>query len=296
MREAGAKGDGKTDDSAAIQSALDGLAGHGGGEVHFPAGSYLIASTIMLRDNVSLIGSLGSPTTSRSSPVTLLYSGTGSAFQTRKSSSHAGGYLGIRIRGFYLVDSGGKGARGFDLEGYTWCSLEDCGIEGFDFGIFTKDDWYARYSNLMIAGARDTGAIFSSNSNNARFSNLRFSAMAAGARGAMRLEYAKGMVIDNLCIETNTDGLTLNHCQGSAVQGLYYENASSAQPEFAVLISNCAGLALAGVFMNGNQHTRRGIYLSGENRAVTLTGAYGVNFVEKDIVGTLNELGMVHAT
>ncbi|MEP6473935.1 MAG: glycosyl hydrolase family 28-related protein [Gemmatimonadota bacterium] len=296
VKQAGAKGDGTTEDAGAIQAALDGLASHGGGEVHFPAGSYRISTTIMLRDNVSLIGSMGTPTTSRSSPVSLLYAGTGAAFQCHKSSDHPGGYLGIRIRGFYLLDIGGKGTRGFDLDGYTWCTLEDCGIEGFDFGIFTKDDWYARYTNLMIAGARDTGAVFSSNSNSARFTNLRLSAMAAGAKGAMRLEYAKGVVLDNVCVETNTDGLTFNHCLGVAVHGVYYENASNAQPEFGVLISNCSGVALDGVFMNGNHHTKRGIYLFGDNHAVTIAGAYAINFQEKDVVGPVNEIGMMHGS
>jgi Pectate lyase superfamily protein/Transposase, Mutator family len=42
----GAKGDGVTDDTAAIQTALNALASAGGGTLYFPAGTYIISSTL----------------------------------------------------------------------------------------------------------------------------------------------------------------------------------------------------------------------------------------------------------
>jgi len=42
----GAKGDGVTDDTAAIQKALNALASTGGGTLYFPAGTYIISSTL----------------------------------------------------------------------------------------------------------------------------------------------------------------------------------------------------------------------------------------------------------
>jgi len=49
----GARGNGKTMDSPAIQRAIDKCAGSGGGRVIVPPGTYLCA-TIVLKDNVTL--------------------------------------------------------------------------------------------------------------------------------------------------------------------------------------------------------------------------------------------------
>jgi polygalacturonase len=53
VRELGAAGDGKTLDTAAIQKAIDSAAGDGGGEVDFPAGTYLTGS-LELRSHVTV--------------------------------------------------------------------------------------------------------------------------------------------------------------------------------------------------------------------------------------------------
>lgn len=50
----GAAGDGKTDDAQAIQKAIDAVSNAGGGAVFFAAATYLIGSTIMLRQGVTL--------------------------------------------------------------------------------------------------------------------------------------------------------------------------------------------------------------------------------------------------
>jgi hypothetical protein len=53
IRERGAKGDGQSSDTAAIQSAIDACAEAGGGQVLFPAGRY-VSGTIHLRSGVTL--------------------------------------------------------------------------------------------------------------------------------------------------------------------------------------------------------------------------------------------------
>jgi hypothetical protein len=55
-REAGARGDGATDDRPAVQAALDRLAG-GGGVLRFPAGAYTLGAPLMVRgDGIVLRG------------------------------------------------------------------------------------------------------------------------------------------------------------------------------------------------------------------------------------------------
>jgi hypothetical protein len=55
----GAAGDGKTDDTAAFQKALDAAAQHGGGTVYAPPGRYLLKGALNLRGGVTLRGSYG---------------------------------------------------------------------------------------------------------------------------------------------------------------------------------------------------------------------------------------------
>jgi len=52
----GAKGDGVTDDSTAIQAAISAANTAGGGKVFFPAGTYLISTQLNLFSNVSFEG------------------------------------------------------------------------------------------------------------------------------------------------------------------------------------------------------------------------------------------------
>ena len=56
VRQYGAKGDAKTDDTAAFQRALDAMAKAGGGTVQVPRGNYLFAGTLNVPNAVSLQG------------------------------------------------------------------------------------------------------------------------------------------------------------------------------------------------------------------------------------------------
>lgn len=53
VRDYGAKGDGVTKDTAAIQSAIDATEKQGGGEVHIPPGRYM-SGTLRMKNNVTL--------------------------------------------------------------------------------------------------------------------------------------------------------------------------------------------------------------------------------------------------
>jgi Ca2+-binding RTX toxin-like protein len=63
VQDFGAKGDGITDDTAAIQSAIDAAAAAGGGQVYVPTGTYIVTAgeepsdgCLMLKSNVSMMG------------------------------------------------------------------------------------------------------------------------------------------------------------------------------------------------------------------------------------------------
>lgn len=56
VKDFGAVGDGVTDDSTAIQAALDAVHAAGGGQLFFPAGTYTINSNLTVGDNTHIIG------------------------------------------------------------------------------------------------------------------------------------------------------------------------------------------------------------------------------------------------
>ncbi len=59
VKKFNAKGNGTSDDSSAIQSAIDYVSSLGGGTVFFPIGTYLVRNNIVLRNKVNLLGIKG---------------------------------------------------------------------------------------------------------------------------------------------------------------------------------------------------------------------------------------------
>jgi hypothetical protein len=81
VREAGARGDGLTDDTAAFQTALRAVAKAGGGAVFAPAGRYLLRGRLTVPQGVTLRGELATPDPAQPLRGTVLmaYAGRGEA-------------------------------------------------------------------------------------------------------------------------------------------------------------------------------------------------------------------------
>lgn len=88
-RDFGAKGDGVTDDTAALQAALDAACAAGGGELLIPAGEYLVSSTLKLeRTALTLRGEGSSGYTYSPNTTNLVWIGDdgGTLMETRGCS------------------------------------------------------------------------------------------------------------------------------------------------------------------------------------------------------------------
>lgn len=192
----GATGDGVTDDSTAINDAVDSIASTGG-TIFFPAGIYSIGTRISLRSNVSLlgVGATASVLKARSGLTTGVLVGTsGSAISNVTISdlgvdgsySTIGGALtGIQatncsrvtVTRCRVINAGGQGIafKGLNSGSSRDCAVIDCYLKDIGqadpangFGILLQSTHYSKVQNnwvydahgMSIGGnaAQDTGS------------------------------------------------------------------------------------------------------------------------------------------
>lgn len=100
VRRYGAVGDGATNDTSAIQAAIDYISGSGGGALYFPNGTYL--ANLVLKNGVFLQSINGGPTgVSWSSyhPVMIKGYTTGTVIDTPSTAISSCGIVGIAVTG-----------------------------------------------------------------------------------------------------------------------------------------------------------------------------------------------------
>lgn len=100
----GAKGDGDTDDSAAIQEAIDRLSAMGGGILLFPPGNF--RCNIVLKQGVYLVGTSTVTLPWRSNMTRFTQAGPGAVIDTPAYAIYGGGVHGIGINGLGALVSG----------------------------------------------------------------------------------------------------------------------------------------------------------------------------------------------
>jgi hypothetical protein len=125
VRSFGARGDGRADDTAALQAALDDASARGGGTVHVPAGVYS-TRTLAIDTRVHLAGA-GIEAT-----VLVLRAGTeGDLIRTRGLAELSGSNRNIGPYNFSIRDLTLDGNRTRDARG--------CGLRLYGFGYVLRD-------------------------------------------------------------------------------------------------------------------------------------------------------------
>jgi hypothetical protein len=122
VKDYGAVGDGVTDDTAAIQTAIDAAAAAGGGDVYFPPGIFVLSSTQVAVGHVRILGAgAGNNFSGDDTPTsTILWDGGAAAMFT--SDDHDNSWSFDRI----FLDGGGVatyGVHAISMQDQRWGTL-----------------------------------------------------------------------------------------------------------------------------------------------------------------------------
>jgi hypothetical protein len=190
----GAKGAGVTDDTAAIQAAIDASSVDGGGIVSVPPGTYLISSTIHLKPKVRLVGS-------------------GCAFD-QGSFTYFGStiFKHAAVAGFTMLDALGSNATSMakfldaaTLDGTIVTSYcMGSSVEGISFDLVSAT------GNSSIGILLDSVAGV----------NIRDCAINRADNYAIRAFASSVLIIDHILIISSAGGMFLNKCGDSQIQNV----------------------------------------------------------------------------
>jgi hypothetical protein len=112
VKDFGAKGDGATDDTAAIQAAIN-AAGVSGGNVCFPSGTYIVTATLTVTEGVRIIGIAAAkqttPTSSTSNQVFIVHDFNGTFINVVSGTTDQNENSGFGITDISLVQRNGNG-------------------------------------------------------------------------------------------------------------------------------------------------------------------------------------------
>ena len=262
VKDFGAVGDGVTDDTAAIQAAIDSLPINGG-MVSIPPGNYIISSTIELRSGVYFMGMAGRDgariTANNITAINSVNAQQVRIANLRLYSNRTPDTWGIYVennpRGIYIenVYADGFGDQlqggGFRVWNESWGSrLIGLAAERCGYGISIN----AGASVIVGAGLRQLSGpgLFIEGGNGYHISGgviekTRDSDGAAAGTGySIIVQNGKRIVISGVYTEQSRDGLVkLDSTNGVCIQGCFIDGVANAALDFGILYftnsSNC---------------------------------------------------------
>lgn len=226
----GAVGDGVTDDSAAIQAALDATAAAGGGVIAFPARKTFAVSTYLM---------VGAKTTIRAHGATIRATGTVGILRNWKPGDTFPGYTG---NGDITIEGGTWDANAADGTTGTVNLLVDAFTFGHARRITIRD---VTIQNVSGAHAIDLAGVADARILDSRFEGFRDNT-SDSSRG-----YSEAIQLDYAISGSGAVGPSDNTpCKNVLVQGCSF-GASSRLPAFGRAIGSHT--SVAGVYTDGVQ-------------------------------------------
>ena len=241
VKDFGATGDGVTDDTAAIQAALDAMPNEGG-KLFFPTGTYIVSASLILPAKsvdrlrpIYICGESSSISPESIGSIISYTASSGTLFQGRDSSGTGTrrgimGFRDIQLYGQYQTGvSSTNTSTGINLYRSTGLQMKNVLIYGFKYGLVLSDFWY--YSNFNYCRfIRCEYGVYSVNglANGSAFTNCSFSTFD---QNAMYLQAAigEGLFISQCWFETAAQDQIRISSTGRkiVVRDCYFEYAGS---------------------------------------------------------------------
>ncbi|AVK64613.1 hypothetical protein C5Z26_11055 [Lactobacillus sp. CBA3606] len=276
-----AKGDGTTDDTVAIQAALDAAHATSGGIIFFPSGTYLITATLTIYSNTTLLGAAQNATTIVQNDLPLHLLGKDVSYITIKNISFKGPGMDASWGGGISFNRENAG----NTEGIVFENVTLQGIVGNALGIDCPIT--SSFTNVKVVGVVGDG----------------FSFWGSGTSVVMNNCYAI------TCTQAGYDFNQLNYstCNGCAVEvcgiGFYLNNncnnvsliscgaedeviRSDDYPGVDYQVVGGVGNSLISCYSRNNVATGAGIVLKGGNP--TIIGYRQIGACPNSIVGDAN--------
>lgn len=266
----GAKGDGATDDSAAIQNAINAAPG---GHVFFPARTY-IANQLVSDAADTTLYAIG--------PATIKRSAAGDMLTIKGARS--------RVRGI-TFDGASLGGRGLAIRS-TDTTVEDCTVRNTGSGLDAVYGWDQLCAGLTVRNCRIEGSLTADNSDNVTFSgNKVYAPSVVGAYSSVSIRslsfttsHAYGAKIVNNYIEVGANffginmisrngaippsqyviagntivttvtcngGMTIDTCGPGTITGNTFRVAAGTPTTGAIEVVQCSGVVIIGNHLDG---------------------------------------------
>ncbi|MEU3346425.1 glycosyl hydrolase family 28-related protein [Streptomyces sp. NPDC006700] len=262
IRDFGAQGDGSTDDTAAVQAAVDAASAAGGGTLYIPAGRHIINGVITWASGVNAVGAgarsaILQSTNQNLDCITgtdirdvalqgLQLSGPGRGFGSavRFTRVSAPATSGITLRDMLIQSFGGDGVFGHQLAGSVLhrVRVRTCG--GVGFHLQAPQDTVLGGASTSLVGCSVEGCVTGGYwLDGMAYSSLAGCAVQQSPVG-YRLDGCTGVSLTGCGAEQCTTGLTVYGGTGTTVNGFTTKGSDGT----SVWLTNSAkGVVLAGV-------------------------------------------------
>jgi parallel beta-helix repeat protein len=272
VKDFGAKGDGTTDDTVAIQACLNSFTqSTGGGTVYFPPGTYIVSASLIVDvSGMTLIGTKGSTWIKRKNSVA---ADTMNLLQT----GYQGRYTpGATIYDFTMIGMGFDGNKanntvgvndnfdeGVSLLYAARCYIADCYVKNvLRIGIALSTGANDSIVTGCVVEGCNEGGIYSEVSSNVKFIG-----------NTVKTSSTSTYNIGNICFNQITSGVISGNNVISGYDGIYIRNAST---DIAVTGNTVTGQA------------RYGLWVYDESQGVTPATPKRINLIGNSISGCSN--------
>lgn len=223
----GATGDGTTDDTAAIQAAIDATSATIGGVVFFPQGTYKISSALVMDKYITLKGC-----GKRSSIITSAHAGDGITSTWTINSTTA---VHINLEDLAIKNTNGANTGGGFVDvGGTFIVLKNVYVEGFKYGVIFDQTECAEIDLCDFESPLTGGVWLVDGNDHTGGANQQFTNRISITRCQFNANSGTALIDDggtgHAIVDCNFNGWT-NHIWaaaiiGGAIRGCQFEGAT----------------------------------------------------------------------